>query len=94
MPVRAARFQEQDRDIGVLGKPRREAAARRAGAHDDVIVFAHSHSRWMERPPSTWTTLPVAKAKSPRTSAAAARATSAGSPQRRMGLSPSAILRS
>ena len=92
VPVRATGLQEQDGDVWVFGEPRRQTAARGAGAHDDVVVGAHDQSRWMERPPSTWTTVPVAKAKSPRTSAAAARATSMGLPQRRIGLTPSAII--
>ena len=94
VPVPATRFQQQDGHVGVLAESRCQAASRRARAHDDVVVGAHGQSRWMERPPSTWTTVPVAKAKSPRTSAAVARATSTGSPHRGIGLTPSAISRS
>ncbi|MCY1309267.1 hypothetical protein D9M70_593460 [compost metagenome] len=38
-PVGAARFQQQHRDTGVFSQPRRQHAACRAGADDDVVVL-------------------------------------------------------
>ncbi|MCY1228678.1 hypothetical protein D9M72_410080 [compost metagenome] len=38
-PVRAPSFQQQHRDIGILGQPRGQHAAGRARADDDVVVL-------------------------------------------------------
>ena len=52
------------------------------------------YSRGIDSPPSTLMIVPVAYGTSPRTSAATARPTSSGWPQRRSGTRPSAMRRS
>ena len=70
MAVAAARLQQQDPDIRIGAQAIGQHAAGRAAADDDVVRDAgpvrHRHqSRGIARPPSTFTTLPLAKPKAP-----------------------------
>jgi hypothetical protein len=75
------------------GTVRTGTSARRAAGRGAPAGIG-PHRRWMASPPSASITEPVAKAKAPDARPATTRATSSGSPQRRIGTTPSAISRS
>lgn len=89
------KFGEDQTEIkGVGGAHWGRAAKDAAERLRKWIARVAPHNRGSDNPPSTQTTVPVAYGRSPRASAATARPTSSGWPQRPSGIRPSAMRRS